>query len=126
MAPDYWNAACKAAGLPDGFFVMRPEAAMLQASLPRVIRELNIWRMAKALRVDMVEGIKSGRVTRDSPLDLLHSMTQRCAACDRAVECARELRASNDSLQSPPEFCRIKNRLSDLASQMRPGHSQAS
>lgn len=126
MAQEYWNAALKAEKLPYGFFVMRPEAAMTHAGLPRIIRELNIWKMAAALQIDMVVAIKSGVLTRDNPLDLLHSMTRRCAACDKTEECGRALRALISPAKGPPEFCCVKNRLSELAIQQRPGHSQAS
>lgn len=115
MVQEYWNATFKAAGLPHWFFVMRPEAAMTHAGLSRNTRELNIWRMAAALQVDIVAAIKSGALTRDTPLDLLHSMTRRCAACDHCETCRKLLQAASDRLDAPPAFCRIKNRLSALA-----------
>lgn len=126
MAQDDCNAVLRAAKLPDGYDVRRPGAAMIHASVPRYIRGLNIWRVAAALKIDMVAAIKSGALTRDTPLDLLHSMTRRCAACDMADACERNLRTSDGTLQCPPKFCRIKNRLADLVNQIRPGRSQAS
>lgn len=128
MAQEYWNAAFRAAERPRWFFVMRPEAAMTHAGLPRHTRELNIWRMAAALKVDVVQAIKSGMLTRDTPLDLLHSMTRRCAACDRCDDCLAVLQAASDRLLEPPEFCRVKNRLSGLAPRAahKPRHEEAS
>ena len=111
MAQEYWNSAFKAANLPQWFFVMRPEAAMAHAALSRQMRELNIWRMAAALQIDMAATIKSGVLTRDAPLDLLQSMTRRCAACDMQKTCRTLLQATSDRLSCPPDFCRIKNRL---------------
>lgn len=124
MAQEYENVAFEAAKLPIWFFVMRPEAAMLHAGLPRETRELNIWQMAVALRVDMVEAIKSGVLSRDAPLDLLQSMTRRCAACHRTDECTSLLRQASHHLREAPQYCRIKSRLDWLRqTQQMPGQS---
>jgi hypothetical protein len=115
MAQESRNFAFRAAELPRWFFIMRPEAAMHHASMPRPTRELNIWRMAAALRVDMAAAIQSGALTRDAPLDLLVSMTRRCAACDHAETCRQLLRTAADGLHAAPDYCRVKNRLAALA-----------
>ncbi|MBN2759256.1 MAG: hypothetical protein JXQ79_02060 [Rhodobacteraceae bacterium] len=112
---EYWNAAFKAVTRLRWFFVMRPEAAMAHAAMPRHQRELNIWRMALALQIDMVDAIKSGALTRDAPLDLLQSITRRCAACHHTDECVGLLIRSGDRLLAPPEYCRVKNRLMALS-----------
>ncbi len=112
---EYWNIVFKAAPRPRWFFVMRPEAAMAHAAMPRHQRELNAWRMALALQIDMVDAIKSGAMTRDAPLDLLQSITRRCAACHHTDKCLALLVQSGDHMQAAPEFCRVKNRLMALA-----------
>jgi hypothetical protein len=109
------NGVFKSVQRPRWFFVMRPEVAMTHAAMPRRDRELTVWRMAAALEIDLAAAIKAGVLTRDAPLDLLQSITRRCAACHRADDCLALLMRSGDRLATPPDYCRVKNRLSALA-----------
>lgn len=111
---EFWNSVFESANRPRWFFVMRPEVAMTHAAFPRCTRELNVWRMSSALGVDMAGAIKAGKLTQDAPLDLLQSITRRCAACHRADECLALLIQSGDKLGAAPDYCRVKNRLAAL------------
>jgi len=114
MAHETLKAINWAVEIPAQFYILLPEAAMARAGLPRKMRELTLWRMSAALNIDMTKAIKSGQVTRDTPLDLLVSMARRCAACDQTRTCRSDLTAASDQLREAPEYCRIKNRLAAL------------
>lgn len=106
---------------PFGNVVAYPGRAMTDQSLTRPKTVLNIWQMATALQIDLVAAIKTGMLSRDKPLDLLQSMARRCGACDHTEECTQLLRAASHLITSPPEFCRVKNRLAFLVNQQRFG-----
>jgi hypothetical protein len=114
MAQDNVIVAFGAADLSPSFYVMRPDAAMARAGMPRHMRELPLWRMAAALQIDMAKAISTEKLSSDQPLDLLVSMARRCGACDEKEACLTMLRATADRLSVPPGFCRIKNRFLDL------------